>query len=176
MMDGFTVDPKKCRQDGICAAECPAGVIQWKGTENHPEPSADFDQFCLSCGHCVAICPHQAFSLKWLTPEMCPPINSKLNLNVNQVEQLLRSRRSIRNFKKEPVDKSILSKLLEISSYAPSAKNIQPWHWLVIHNPDEVNQLAGLVVDWIGPCSNHLYTDHFACGCFCAVLHHNNHP
>jgi nitroreductase len=47
------------------------------------------------------------------------------------------------------VDRGLLNKLLEIGTYAPSAKNAQPWHWLVIQNPTEVKRLAGLVVDWI---------------------------
>ena len=63
--------------------------------------------------------------------------------------KFLRSRRSIRKFKREVVGRGLLNKLLEIGTYAPSAKNEQPWHWLVIQNPTEVKRLAGLVVDWI---------------------------
>jgi len=149
MMNGFTIDPGKCQRDGICAADCPAGVIKKQSTDDYPEPTTDFEKFCLACGHCVVICPHQALSLDWLSPEACPPIKTNFNLTMEHVEQFLRSRRSIRNFKKKVVGRGLLNKLLEIGTYAPSAKNEQPWHWLVIQDSVEVKRLAGLVVDWI---------------------------
>lgn len=148
-MNGFIVDPKKCKRDGICAAECPAGVIKKVSPEDYPEPTADFEKFCLSCGHCVAVCPHQALSLPWLTPEICHPIKPELTLTIGQAEQFLRLRRSIRNFRDKPVNRDKLNKLLEIATYAPSAKNMQPWHWVVIQESSEVKRLAGLVIDWM---------------------------
>ena len=148
-MKGFTVDPDKCQRDGICVADCPAGVIKKQSADDYPEPTIDFEKFCLACGHCVVICPHKALSLDWLSPGECPSIKTRFNLTTEQVEQFLRSRRSIRNFKKEVVGRDLLNKLLEIGTYAPSAKNEQPWHWLVIQNPTEVKRLAGLVVDWM---------------------------
>ena len=148
-MKGFTIDLNKCQRDGICGMVCPAGVIKVSQPGGYPEPTPEFEKFCLACGHCVSVCPVGAFSLDWLAPESCPPINSNLTLTPEQVEQLLRSRRSIRNFKKELVEQDKLNKLLEIATYASSAKNEQPWHWLVISNPAEVKQLAGLAVNWI---------------------------
>ena len=38
---------------------------------------------------------------------------------------------------------------MEIATCAPSAKNEQPWHWIVIQDPSEVKRLAHLVVDWM---------------------------
>lgn len=42
------------------------------------------------------------------------------------------NRRSIRDFKPDPVPKEILKKILEIASRAPSAENTQPWEYTVI--------------------------------------------
>jgi nitroreductase/NAD-dependent dihydropyrimidine dehydrogenase PreA subunit len=148
-MNGLTVDHNKCQRDGICAADCPAGIIKMKSSENYPEPVAGFGKFCLACGHCVAICPHEALSLDWLSPEACPPIKTNLNLTTEQAEQFLRARRSVRNFIGKVVDPAMLNQLIEIGTYAPSAKNEQPWYWLVIQNPAETRRLAGLVVDWM---------------------------
>jgi Ferredoxin len=121
-MNGFTIDSNKCQRDGICVADCPAGVIKKRSADDYPEPTADFENFCLACGHCVVICPHQALSLDWLSPEACPSIKTGFNLTTEHAEQFLRSRRSIRNFKKEVVGRDLLNKLLEIGTYAPSAK------------------------------------------------------
>jgi nitroreductase len=45
---------------------------------------------------------------------------------------VLRKRRSIRKYKKAPVEQDKIDRMLEAVRLAPSAKNIQPWHFLVI--------------------------------------------
>lgn len=50
---------------------------------------------------------------------------------MNCIDQVL-SRRSIRNFKKEPIPDSVLQNILEAGRQAPSATNIQPWHFVVV--------------------------------------------
>jgi nitroreductase/NAD-dependent dihydropyrimidine dehydrogenase PreA subunit len=145
----FSVDPGKCNRDGICAQACPTRIVLMKSPDEVPVPAQDFEENCLACGHCVAVCPTGAFSLNWLSCEECPPINRELALNPEPAEQFLRSRRSIRNFKDKLVEREMLTKLLEIACYAPSARNNQPWHWTVVEAPAEVRRLAGLVIDWM---------------------------
>jgi NAD-dependent dihydropyrimidine dehydrogenase PreA subunit len=65
----FTIDHEKCDKDGICALECPAHIIEM--TYNVPVPSDDAEEICIRCGHCVAVCPRAAFTLKFLSPEAC---------------------------------------------------------------------------------------------------------
>jgi len=48
------------------------------------------------------------------------------------VVEAIRSRKSIRKYKPEPIPKHVLSEMLEIASRAPSAVNSQPWEFLVI--------------------------------------------
>jgi len=50
---------------------------------------------------------------------------------VNIIEAI-RMRKSIRDFKPDPVSKAILSQILEIASRAPSSENSQPWEFTVI--------------------------------------------
>ena len=145
----FEVDKDKCNRDGICVEECPARIIRLGSTDDVPVPEDDFASFCIACGHCVAVCPTGAFKLNWLGPEQCPPIYKELQPSCEQAEQYLRSRRSIRTFKENPLERAKLEKLLEMACYAPSAKNSQPWHWTVVESPAEVRRLAGLVVDWM---------------------------
>ena len=44
----------------------------------------------------------------------------------------LRSRRSVRRFSEQPVDTNLLKRIIETSTYAPSAHNRQPWRYAVI--------------------------------------------
>ena len=145
----FTVDKEKCKRDGICVSECPTQIINMISEEDYPEPATDAKEYCIACGHCVAVCPQGALSLDWLTPDDCPTMLSDMGLTSVQAEQFLRSRRSIRTFMKRSVEREKLEKLLDIACYAPSAKNSQPWHWTVVKDKDEVHRLAGLVADWM---------------------------
>ena len=148
-MENFTVDSQKCNRDGICVKACPANVIQMGAPDEVPTPTPDFEDYCLRCGHCTAVCPTGAFRLSWLSPDQCPPVRKELGLTEQQVEQFLRRRRSIRNYKDQPVERAKLAKLLEIACCAPSAKNNQPWHWTVVEDPAQTRRLAGMVIDWM---------------------------
>jgi nitroreductase/NAD-dependent dihydropyrimidine dehydrogenase PreA subunit len=145
----FKVERDKCRQEGICAAECPSRIIQLNADDGYPEPTAEANRFCLACGHCVAVCPHGALSLKWLNPDDCPPVQTEPALPPEQAERFLRSRRSIRCFEDRKVERKKLEKLIGIGCYAPSARNRQPWHWLVVEDPAGVRRLAAMVIDWM---------------------------
>jgi len=147
-MARLRIDLEKCNRDGICVAECPALVLA-EGEDGYPLPTQDFEEMCLKCGHCVVVCPTDAFALSWLSPGDCPPIQKEMRLSPEQAEQFLRSRRSIRVFKDELVDRALLERLIQIGSCAPSAKNMQPWKWIVIYDPAEVKKLDRLIVDWM---------------------------
>ena len=44
----------KCTSCGICAKECPAGAI------SKDDPKVTDKEICISCMHCVAVCPQKA--------------------------------------------------------------------------------------------------------------------
>jgi nitroreductase/NAD-dependent dihydropyrimidine dehydrogenase PreA subunit len=154
-MNLMTIDKEKCNQDGLCVAECPKRIILLDPMEKYPAPLPGFEEDCLKCGHCVTICPTGALSLDWLSPENCTPIIDELRVAPEQAEQFLRGRRSIRSFKNKTVADTIIEKLLDIACSAPSAKNQQPWHWIVVREPDEVRRLAGMVIDWMRLVAQH---------------------
>ena len=100
----------------------------------------------INCGHCVAICPSGAMSHVTMRPEECPPVRSDWSFGPEQVEHFLRSRRSIRAYKKKPVGKEILNRLINIARFAPSGHNLQPVQWLVIYDSDHVQRLGQVVL------------------------------
>jgi len=51
------------------------------------------------------------------------------------------SRRSIRNYRKKPINDSLIKELLETGMSAPSAGNEQPWHFIVITNQKILNSI-----------------------------------
>src|SRR5690606_15602120 len=124
-------------------------IILWKGSGYYPTAAKEAAKFCIQCGHCVAVCPHGGISLDHLTPGNCPPVDRTLIPGPEQVEHLLRSRRSIRTFKRQRIDQEQILRLINIARYAPTGHNLQQVHWLIIKEPEEVAKLAGLVVDWM---------------------------
>lgn len=148
-MSLFMIDQEKCKRDGICVETCPMGIIERKDDMSFPSPADDAENLCIQCGHCVAVCPHGALSLKAMTREQCPPIRKDWLLNPEQGEHFLRSRRSIRVYKDKPVDKETIAKLIGIAGFAPSGHNSQPVEWIVIYDSAEIQKLAGVIIDWM---------------------------
>ncbi len=148
-MSVFVIDEEKCKKDGICAATCPTMVIEQKEKASLPTMIEGGEEMCINCGHCMAVCPEQALSLKTMPPEQCPPIRKDWLLSPEQAEHFLRNRRSIRVYKKEPVDKETINRLIEIARYASSGHNAQPVHWHVIWDSDKVHEIAGSIVEWL---------------------------
>ena len=146
-MELITVNLETCNKDGICADVCPAGILEF--IEGSPIPIDAADELCIRCGHCVAICPTASLTHIDIPLESCTPIAKELSITLEQTEQFLRSRRSIRQYKNKPVDKSELKRLIEIARYAPSGHNLQPVEWLVLGDKAELKRLSGIVVEWM---------------------------
>ncbi|MGQ9857538.1 MAG: nitroreductase family protein [Thermodesulfobacteriota bacterium] len=143
------VDKEKCRKDRICASVCPMGIIRLKGDDGFPEMVADGGKVCLLCGHCVAVCPHGALSHEVVPIEACPPIREELSLDLQRAVQFLRSRRSVRVFKDQPVEREKIQQLIEIARYAPTGSNSQLVQWTVFTQKEHIHALARMAVDWI---------------------------
>jgi nitroreductase/NAD-dependent dihydropyrimidine dehydrogenase PreA subunit len=146
-MSLLIVEESKCKQDGFCAKECPMAIIRLKDEESYPELVEGSEHSCLSCGHCVAACPHGALSHKMVPIEDCTPIKKELVINEAQAVQFLRSRRSIRFFKDRPVEKEKIQRLIEIARYAPTAGNTQLVEWLVFTDRVKIKEFSKLMVD-----------------------------
>lgn len=60
---------------------------------------------------------------------------------MNQVMEVLKSRRTTRKFEKDQIKDHELETILEAGIYAPSAHNMQPWHFTVIQDAALLEQL-----------------------------------
>jgi nitroreductase len=55
--------------------------------------------------------------------------------------EVVSRRRSIRAYKPDPVEEDKLFRILEAARLAPSAANRQPWHFIVVRDPQKREQL-----------------------------------
>jgi nitroreductase/NAD-dependent dihydropyrimidine dehydrogenase PreA subunit len=141
-----------CRRCGACVAECPFEVVVPDG-EGFPALRRAARKMCIGCGHCVAVCPVGALTLPEMpvTPEVgpghCPPVPGGARPDPARAELFLASRRSVRTYRPEPLDRATLEHLLAVAAHAPSAHNRQPVRWIVSFSPGRTRALAGLVVE-----------------------------
>jgi nitroreductase/NAD-dependent dihydropyrimidine dehydrogenase PreA subunit len=144
----LTIDQGKCKKDGLCSMDCPAGIIQLKREgDGFPVVAAETEAFCLKCGHCVAICPHGALDNSKVPQNTCPEIGKELTVDTDQAIQFLRSRRSIRNYKHHPVERRAIESLIKVARYAPTAGNSQLVQWNVFTDPAQLKTIAEQTVD-----------------------------
>ena len=61
------------------------------------------------------------------------------------VIEAIRTRRSIRVFKPDPIPKKVLEELLDVSRWAPSGGNVQPWYFHVLAGKSLAEVTARLV-------------------------------
>lgn len=59
---------------------------------------------------------------------------------------LIKSRRSIRKYKTDPIPEEIITKILEAGRWAPSADNSQPWSFIVLRSPEIRKRLVEILV------------------------------
>lgn len=64
---------------------------------------------------------------------------------MNETISTILSRRSIRNYRPEPLPREILEQVLQAGLYAPSARNRQPWHLTMVTSPAAIERLTAEV-------------------------------
>lgn len=58
--------------------------------------------------------------------------------------ELLRFRRSIRTFQDKVIGKDQLEKIVDAARFAPTARNVQPWEFVVVTDKHKLTELAKL--------------------------------
>lgn len=71
-------------------------------------------------------------------------------MNKEEFYNLLKARRSIRKFKKDPVPKEVLDRLLAAAMEAPSGKNRQNWRFFVVQGAKRDEYMKYSQKSWLG--------------------------
>ena len=67
-------------------------------------------------------------------------LNSLLVEYMDAMDAIL-TRRSVRKYNKKPLSNQIIKELLEAAMSAPSAGNEQPWHFIIINEPEILEKI-----------------------------------
>jgi len=142
-MATIQIDAERCRKCGTCVQICPALFEQdAKGTIPRVLDTAR----CTECGHCVAMCPGEAIAHSRFPPGSITPIQPERLPNTMQLMELLRSRRSIREFRPKPVERALIEQIIEAARFAPSAHNVQSTEYIVVQDPAVLKQVVDLTI------------------------------
>ncbi len=58
------------------------------------------------------------------------------------VFETIQKRKSVRSYERKQIPREKLEKILEAARIAPSAKNVQPWHFIVVTNEEKKKELS----------------------------------
>jgi nitroreductase len=59
--------------------------------------------------------------------------------------ELIKSRRSIREYKNKTISRDIIENILDAGRWAPSAHNLQPWRFVVVENKEKVTAISDIM-------------------------------
>ncbi len=68
--------------------------------------------------------------------------SAKADDGIDSFFDVVKNRRSIRQFKSTPVPEKDLMKILDAARMAPTAGNQQPWKFLIVRNPKKIQAPA----------------------------------
>lgn len=141
----ITINKETCTKCGICAGMC--GMFYFKEGD-YPRQIPNTDEFCMRCGHCVGICPTGSLTHAEMPPEQCPSIEKSFGTSFEQCAQLIKGRRSIREFQEKPVPRKEIERIIDVARFSPTGHNMQEVQWLVIDDKEELKRLTAIGLDW----------------------------
>lgn len=144
------INEKLCNGCGLCVAVCPYQAIAVVNilAEYSGEP-------CFGCGHCQAVCPRQAVRVEGLAVNLGLKTVSEGEQGLaaspalaEEVVNLMRWRRSCRNYRVESVALASLEDLARIGTTAPSGTNSQGWNFLILPERRDLLALGELCAEF----------------------------
>lgn len=140
-MANIKFDKEKCIKCGRCKDDCITYSIEID-KEGFPKLSQGGVSRCISCQHCFAICPTGAITFNKNKAEKADEVNYG---NPDDILGLIKSRRSVRQFKKAEISSKNLKKIKEMLPYIPTGCNFNGLHFSFIETKTAMDDIRNYV-------------------------------
>ena len=125
------IDKEKCVACGACVRDCAVHVLT-AGVDGIPAVRPQDERFCLNCQHCLAVCAHGAVT--------CNGVGFADTLEIESVPDgaaeaaLVRQRRSVRQWRNEPIPEDVWRRLVDSLAWMPTGCNDHRLHFTVVRD------------------------------------------
>lgn len=135
-MSKVTIDREKCIGCENCVKDCITYSLEM--SEKKAQIAEGGEDRCISCQHCFAICPTGAITFENKKPEEAELPNFG---NPNELLKLIKSRRSIRQFKEENIKEEDWAKIKSMLPYIPTGCNYNGMHFSFVESKSIMENL-----------------------------------
>ncbi len=125
----FVVNKDICIGCGRCIRDCLPQALEM----SDEIPVMAHEQRCIRCRHCLAVCPVGAVSFGGRAPAESTLLKDRFP-SPEQMAVLMKGRRSVRRYKQENVDPTLLARVLDAAAHAPTGVNARRLHVTLIDN------------------------------------------
>ena len=140
----ITVDLDRCTLCNACVNDCVARLFYIESDTLHIVD--EFEERCILCGHCVAVCPVDVVKLKVYDTKSTDEIFKTEDLpDFQSFYNLVLNRRSIRQFKDNAVPKELIEKLLDLARFSPTGSNSENVYYTVIKDKKTVAKISNYI-------------------------------
>ncbi|HPS56917.1 MAG TPA: nitroreductase family protein [Spirochaetota bacterium] len=139
----ISINEKSCNGCGLCVSVCKDFSIIIENGKAKISGTPVFG--CIACGHCMAICPRGAITVSGRCADPSDLIrlpDKKTAADYDSMLSLMQRRRSIREFKDQPVAGELIKKVITAAETAPMGLPPSDVNVLVFDSKEKVRGFA----------------------------------
>lgn len=130
-----------CVGCGACVKDCPVGALKLE----NGRAVVRKDDACIACLHCVAVCPVGALEMNGVTAADCR--EPAALPQPEAIKNLIRQRRSIRQYAEEGLSPDEITELLSVLEAAPTGCNARTLGFRVFDSREKTTKLKNDLVE-----------------------------
>ncbi|UCD01100.1 MAG: nitroreductase family protein [Promethearchaeota archaeon] len=143
------IDTERCNLCNECIEECPLG--NFHNSIEEQQIIFDNSQGCILCGHCIAVCPENAIIYRNMNGETLDFEVSSKSVSYEAIQNLMRIKRSIRQYEYKKVTAEIIEKVVDCMKYAAVAMNKRTLKCLIISDDRKIKELIEKIIEAVEP-------------------------
>lgn len=147
------IDYDKCTGCGLCVKDCLMSELSV--VEGRLEPA---NKLCNVCGHCLAICPQNAIAIIGGDEQDVLEYDPEtFSVKTENLLNFIRFRRTVRNYKRQKLERETLENILKAGIFSPTGMNAQSARFIVVDQ--ELPKLTELGIDTLNDMAEDVLAD-----------------